>query len=303
MIFQCKKIIRDLCLFTALFGAVQGPLFAQESEADKALVALFGDSISLGFQLGIFDPSPPNGQSNFGCPDIYLGNILRLEEARIPPFRCPTTIHDSPILDANKLTGLRRDVQVVNWGITGSDTVQGVARISLSLNISRNQFPDRTNRIVLINYGTNDINNGIGLSTTRFNLEQMVSQARGQAGFIPVIARILPRSDESNIIDSRVFDINNQIRSIAANDGQLALVDLFNVFINYPGGWPQLIRLEDFSTVLPGGRQLRIHPNDQGYLLIAEQWFDQFLRANITPLPIANNPIITPILNLLLDEQ
>jgi len=284
------------------------PVCAQESDADQALVALFGDSISVGFQLGIFNPAPPSGLQNFGCPDIYLATILRREAQRPVTQRCPSVIHDSPVLDNNLSNGQTRDARVVNWGITGSNTVQGLARITSNLNASRAQFPERNNRFVLIHYGTNDINDGISLQMTNFNLSQMVRRARQEAGFTPVISTILPRSDQSNVIDSLVFSINTQIRSIAANDANLVLVDLFNAFISYPSGWPSLIRLEDFSSVLPGGRMLRIHPNDLGYLFIAEQWFDQFLRQNIAAVPSPQEPpseapIIVPIIELLLNES
>ena len=303
------SLIRQGFVFLSLIlYGVLTPVCSQETDADQALVALFGDSISVGFQLGIFNPAPPPGLQNFGCPDIYLATILRRQDQRSASQRCPTVIHDSPVLDSNLVDGQTRDAQVVNWGVTGSNTVQGLARVTSNLNASRAQFPERDNRFVLIHYGTNDINDGISLQMTNFNLSQMVLRARQQAGFTPVISTILPRSDQSNVIDSLVFSINSQIRSIAATDANLVLVDLFNAFISYPGGWPSLIRLEDFSSVLPGGRMLRIHPNDLGYLFIAEQWFDQVLRQNIAPPPLPqepspSEPIIVPIIELLLNES
>ena len=303
---------RVIFYFSALLAAYSyvSPAWSQQEAPDRAVIALFGDSISVGFQLGIF-PLPDifeagDGRTNFGCPDIYLGALLRNEDARGPGNvnsspACFTVNLDSPVFDANAGTREVRDVEVVNWGVTGSDTVQGLSRISSNLVSSATQFADRTLRFALILYGTNDISSGISAQGTGFNIAQMVVRAR-QSGFIPVISTLLPRggADQGgvDVEDSRIAPINQQIQTIAAQDSELSLVDLHAAFINYVGGWQQLIPIETSANT---GIQRRLHPNDQGYLFIAEQWFEQFLSENI--IPLQSTPIITPILPLLLEEE
>jgi len=275
------------------------PSRAADQEVDKALVALFGDSISVGFQFVANPRLSGGGNSGVGCPDIYLQALLVNQGVPAPNPSCQTFVASSPIRDSHAATREVRDAVVVSWGVTGSNTAQGLSRLASDLNSSSAQFPDRTKRFSLINYGTNDIGSGISLAGTRFNLEQMVSRTRSQTGFEPVISTILPRSGGGTVIDSRVAPINAQIRSIAAADPNLELVDLFQGFVDFPGGWPQLILVETSNA----NNILRIHPTDRGYLFMIELWFDQFLRDNITPFPLAAEVNIAPIIDLLLNDS
>ena len=44
----------------------------------------------------------------------------------------------------------------------------------------------------------------------------------------------------------------------------------------------------------------RLHPNDQGYSVMIEAWFEEFLEDAIES---ARDIVIAPIINLLLDEE
>ena len=43
-----------------------------------------------------------------------------------------------------------------------------------------------------------------------------------------------------------------------------------------------------------------VHPTPEGYRLIAQKWFDDYLEDNIS-IDGTGNPIITPVINLLLE--
>jgi hypothetical protein len=103
------------------------------------------------------------------------------------------------------------------------------------------------------------------------------------------VGTILPRDDLN------VQPYNSQIIS-AANQEGVFVVDHSSRFISQPGGWQTLIDQEiDPDT----GELVRLHPNDHGYLVIAETWFDQRLKDLIPGIMDIN---IAPIMSILLGE-
>ncbi len=80
-----------------------------------------------------------------------------------------------------------------------------------------------------------------------------------------------------------------------------AFVNLYDRFVNHSGGFEELIDQENASIT---NEVIRLHPNDNGYLIIAETWFDEQLKGLIPTVAIAtdNRIILTPVMSLLLDE-
>lgn len=257
---------------------------AHAAEPYKAVVVLFGDSITTGFNSNFQDSRIGGGSTTHGCPTIYLNNNLRQEPARTAQQACPTATLDSPVLDQNKKI---RNAIVANWGLGGSNTTDGKNRISSNLSQTKSAF-NAENYFVLIMYGTNDRSFGISSTITKFNTQEMISDAI-DLGYEPIVGTLPPRDDMN------ISSYNSQIVS-AANSKGVFVVDHFTRFINQPGGWRTLLEQDTNPST---GQLVRLHPNDQGYLVIAETWFDQRLEDRI---PGFNKFSIAPIMTILFDN-
>lgn len=291
------------CTFIYIFllllsGTVPLKVYAQESQ--ESVVVLFGDSITHGFNDGLPNSLADqigNGRTDRGCPTLYLANILNNEGDR--EGICPVAEGDSAIRDANEDIA---NASVQNWGNSGSATAlppppldarvgqNGIERIASDLQAA---FADGTDgqRFVLILYGTNDFSFGIDPSDTGVHTRIMIDIAR-ENGFIPVVSPLLPRNPATNSNVGALQNIaayNSEINAAINNRGADS-VDLHARFINQVGG---------FQTLLEDG----LHPSDEGYLVIAETWFNQFLQGVISAQPEANDFVIAPILFLLLEEE
>jgi lysophospholipase L1-like esterase len=225
------------------------------------LVVLFGDSITAGVNNG-FRNGIGGGATEFSAPDINLSQILKKS---------------------------RRPSILVNWGhgsttsgpaIIGND---GASRISANLLSSKGQF-SVTQNIVLIMYGTNDVNQGLSSADTGWFIRNMIDTAQSSGvGFTPVVATIPPRQGEN------VLPRNTAIRDAATSKG-IQLVDIYAA-ITTGGGSNDAAQ----NTLLDDG----IHPSPEGYQLIAQSWFDTFLASAIDQQP----PAIAAIISLLLDHD
>lgn len=122
---------------------------------------------------------------------------------------------------------------------------------------------------VLIGWGTNDWNQGCAPSAcdTIDNLRSMVRDVKA-ADSLPCVGTLLPPNvgNDPRAPESRgewVVEMNELIRAMAQEEGAL-VVDLHAAFMN-AGGPAGLI--ED-----------HVHPNDRGYEVMAEAWFDALTR-------------------------
>ncbi len=200
------------------------------------------------------------------------------------PTGAGTTTHGLPAISLNTLL-VKRNTVVSNWGVGGSSSAYGSSNITSFLNATTSQHNGDIYYTLII-YGTNDFGHGIGSSTTGFNIGQMIDKARS-AGYEPIIGTLTPRSDQSVIFRNSKINSN----AIAKN---AFVVDHYTRFINEPGGWETLI---DAEISVLSGNSIRLHPNDAGYLVIAENWFDSRLK-NIIELDVN----IVSIISLLLDD-
>lgn len=136
---------------------------------------------------------------------------------------------------------------VANFGHSGEQTPQGVNRFDAVLA----SFP--TN-IILIMEGTNDVQVGISVETTKFNLQTMITKAKA-ANVIPVLATLTPndRVGSPTLIPATW---NPMIAALASSNG-IKLAD------HYAATAPTWGSLNDDG----------VHPNDSGYQVLASTWY------------------------------
>ncbi len=146
------------------------------------------------------------------------------------------------------------EIKVLNRGIPGEDTVGGLSRIE---SVIKND----PSRYILIMEGTNDVWHYPAWFTA-LNLEGMVKISISYK-MKPLIANIIPKAFWAEFLNPRIEEINQFIIQIAEKY-KIPLVDQYNAFMSYPeeeGGW----------RALYSGHN---HPNERGYQLMAEVWFD-----------------------------
>lgn len=136
---------------------------------------------------------------------------------------------------------------VANFGRSGEQTPAGVNRFDAVLAA----FPAN---IILIMEGTNDVQAGISVETTRFNLQAMITKAKA-AGVIPVLATLTPndRAGSPTLIPATW---NPMIAALASSNG-IKLAD------HYAATFPIWGSLNNDG----------VHPNDNGYQVLASTWY------------------------------
>ena len=150
--------------------------------------------------------------------------------------------------------------RVLNYGVGGETTLIGVSRID-------NVIRAHPNSTILILEGFNDLAFGLSWSTTKSNLAIMIDKCRN-AKITPIIGTLSPAT--------RVSDSNHNagIRRIASGRG-VKLADL----------WPALA---------PNWGNLNVdnvHPNTEGYKVIAKVWHKAIVTAPPSPKPpVINSP-------------
>lgn len=169
----------------------------------------------------------------------------------------------------NLLNDSYRPALVVNWGIGGQNSSHGVNRIDD--NISSTLETHQAERyFILLHYGTNDRDYGILASTTGFNTRQMIDTARSM-GVTPIVGALLPKSAED------VVPYNKKIESAA--DSRSA------PFVNH---YPDFLPVGSNLFVYEDREYL--HPNRDGYSLIASNWFNDSLSKLIPDERPITNP-------------
>jgi lysophospholipase L1-like esterase len=169
----------------------------------------------------------------------------------------------------DRLDGLLRpylgDSDVVNEGRDGTQTNEGADRVGRAL--SREQ-PAYT----LILYGTNDWNRlqcqaAAPCDTPDF-MREIIDQVKG-FGSLPVLSTIIPTNPSLNPPERNqwVADVNVVLRNLAREEGA-ALADPEKSFL----------AAGDLSRLFFD----HIHPNDAGYDLIAQAWFQAITSARGT---------------------
>jgi acyl-CoA thioesterase-1 len=145
--------------------------------------------------------------------------------------------------------------EVVNDGLIGEKTADGKWRILLSSDTYHPEFME-------IMEGTNDVTGGRPYEGIASNLQKMVNDIQA-TGTRPLLATLLPRCDGKY---GSTATMNEEIAAVAARKG-VPLVDNWQAFHDYPGGWQALLRPAPDC----------VHPNTQGMAVLAESWYDGIL--------------------------
>jgi lysophospholipase L1-like esterase len=219
-----------LAIVMALLSALGTALAAETAPDEPAVkVVCFGDSITFGYKLE---------KRRAECYPALLGMLLDEKPGGV-------------------------EYTVVNAGVSGEDTRQGLRRIEKLLK-------DERPRWILIQYGTNDLwtSRDIAPGETRQNLHEMVRRAR-EADAEVLIATLVPVWDTAAKVAAR----NEIIRSVAEKEG-IPLVDLnaaMTKAVEAAGG------LDDKNAWLKYYMWSRgdegVHPNAEGYRLLTSVWF------------------------------
>jgi lysophospholipase L1-like esterase len=168
-----------------------------------------------------------------------------------------TTSNNYPNILQGKLKRLDSAWQVINEGQPGEHSYEGAARIG---GVLRSDKPG----YILIMEGANDAQQ-CGDSTVVVNsLQAMVLSAKANKT-IPILGTITPSFRNNPCADDIIDRANAGIRGIAAAQN-IVLAEIFN-------GMNQ----RDLFGQSPDRDPL--HPNDQGYAVMADIWYNALLQA------------------------
>jgi lysophospholipase L1-like esterase len=170
--------------------------------------------------------------------------------------------------------------EVINDGVAGERTAEGRWRILLSWDTYHPEFME-------IMEGTNDVTGSRPYDGIASNLQKMVS-AMKDTGTLPLLATLIPRCDGKY---NRTKEMNEYIVAVAALKG-VPLVDIWQSFHDYPGGWQALLR------PVPDC----VHPDTEGMAALAESWYDGIL-SNVPWLVEDTTPPLTWIQPLPADRE
>lgn len=233
-----------LCLLLPVFllgihsaGAPHAEALETEGAETVTKIVCFGDSITFGY--GAADPA--------ACSYPALLHKA-LEEA------FPTCAFE-----------------VVNAGISGQDTRQGLGRLDALLESGK---PDW----LLVEYGTNDLwtTREIEPEETENNLREMVRRAKA-AGASVLLATLPPVWG----FDEKVGELNRRMRAIAI-EAEVPFVDLntaLSAALAEAGGLDERNAWLEFYVW--GDDDEGVHPNEKGYELLTRAWLEA-LAARIT---------------------
>jgi lysophospholipase L1-like esterase len=149
------------------------------------------------------------------------------------------------------------DKSVINAGVCGEDSFGGVDRVSGLLSRFRPS-------VILIDYSPNDME--YGADVTISNLRIMIDAAIKNRT-VPVIGTLVPAASYHRGWNPYIVDVNSRIRALCVELG-LECADHYAAFENDPS-----FMADPFALLSEDG----LHPNHNGYLLMAETW-DRSLR-------------------------
>jgi lysophospholipase L1-like esterase len=228
-------------------------------------------SKNLAFQelktLGAFIPPPaPNGSGEALNENRYVAFGDGITYGVIDGQAAPELGY-APRLEAllNENFG---PSEVINEGVTGDTTLNGLGRMSDVLAL-------HSARYLLLMEGTNDVVSlEVSVDATAFNIEQMVRKVLDLHA-LPVLATIIPRKDwrwYSAVYRDRLYGINDNIRRIAQNL-KLPFIDMFEIYFDFPeaeGGFWALLSDD-------------VHPNERGYEVMTQAWWNEIRNVPFPP--------------------
>jgi lysophospholipase L1-like esterase len=177
------------------------------------------------------------------------------------------TSNSYPNVLQNMLRGLDASWRVINRGVGGETTTVGARRFPSVLGADHPGF-------ALIMEGTNDASDEDDPSFIVANLQSMAGQAKGNKT-IPVVGTIPPNFRHDPPAQDIISQANTMIRTMAQAQS-VVLAEIFNGMND-----PNLFGAGPSADVDP------LHPNDQGYSVMAGIWFSAIQQA----IP-AGNPTV-----------
>lgn len=149
---------------------------------------------------------------------------------------------------------------VYNWGWGGETTDRGVNRIDTVLASQNSDY-------VLIMEGTNDQWFGVSAQTTAFNLGIMIDKCL-ESGRIPLLGNLTPADRDEN---NQIPEYYNPAIADVAQQKDITLVDHYSAVVD---NWDEL------RVPANGG----VHPNYDGYEVLAQTWHDALVKLIPPPL-------------------
>lgn len=238
-----SRLVRHVCLGVAFLAAV-GCSSGKSSSSTSSSTS----QTATDFDFGNNDPKKVVA---FG--DSITAGFLDLQKRG---FRLQTS-NNYPNILQGMLKRLDPAWQVINEGLGGEHTNDGAARIGTVLRSDKPGY-------ILIMEGTNDAHQCGDSVALVNNLRRMVQSAKGNKT-IPIIGTIPPSFRNNPCADDIIAEANAAIPGIAASES-IVMADIFN-------GMNQ----RDLFGIAPDRDPL--HPNEQGYAVMANIWYNAMLQA------------------------
>jgi acyl-CoA thioesterase-1 len=245
---RASRLIRDVCFGIALLTTA-----GCGGGHDSSTPTGTSTQTAADFDFGGNDPKKVTA---FG--DSLTEGVLELKRRGLGIRTLGlTTANNYPALLQGKLQALDSAWRVVNRGQGGEHTFQGVGRLPSTLGSDKPGF-------VLIMEGANDAEACLDTNVATNNLRNMVRIARSNRS-IPIIGTITPSFRNNSCADDFISTVNNNIHGFASGEG-VVVAEIFNGMNN-----PSLFGQAPDRDPL--------HPNEQGYRVMADIWFQAMLQA------------------------
>jgi acyl-CoA thioesterase-1 len=237
-----SRLIRDVCLGLALLVTAAGCGGGKSSSSTASSQA------SADFDFG-----NNNSRKATAFGDSITFGFL---DQKRRDFRL-TTSNNYPNILQGRLQSLDPAWRVVNRGVGGEHSGEGAARLPSILRIDQPGF-------VLILEGTNDAHQCMDSRALINNLASMVRAAQANKT-IPIIGTIPPSFRNNPCADDIIAEVNTNIHSLAAASN-IVVAEIFD-------GMNQ----RELFGISPDRDP--IHPNEQGYRVMADIWFQAMMEA------------------------
>ncbi len=138
------------------------------------------------------------------------------------------------------LAALLKGKTVLNLGIGGTVSIDGVARINHALTVHKPGY-------ICILYGANDVIHGMNLDAAAENIRFMIQQAKANKT-IPIVGTVTPATGNHGYMQGGIDSLNPKIKQVVKQE-KAKLADLYAAM----SGNPDLYLLDD-----------GLHMNDAG---------------------------------------
>lgn len=165
-----------------------------------------------------------------------------------------------PVLEAALNESGAGSWQVLNYGVFGQTTFEGLSRIDDVIS----GYPGA---YILLLEGTNDVWSGISFSTSVYNLGVMVDKSR-DGGLVPIISTLTPDQRPVAVAYKNIPNTYNPAIRKLAEDKSIFLCDQYAALVM------------DWSELNVDG----LHPNTEGYRVMGETWY-QTMAGILWPTP------------------